>query len=250
MPDISIFQFALLQAFVLLASAAVGVTSFGFGMIMSPLFLLFLEPRLVVELNVALFTILMAVVAYQSREHVDRPLVLALTLSAVVMMPLGILALNALEDRGLRLFIIGSVLLMVALPLTRFRHRFAREKMAAVPVGAALGFLYTAVALGGPVVVLFALNQQWGKDKTRAVLSAFFSIAGAIVLGLHALTGLYGSTELTATALFILPLALGSFAASRLVSRLNERLFRIAILVVLFGASFGILSRELYSLTM
>ena len=75
MPDISLVQVVLLQLFVLGASTAVGVTSFGFGMIMSPLFLLFIDPRLVVELNVALFAFLMAAVAIQSRHHLDKGMV-------------------------------------------------------------------------------------------------------------------------------------------------------------------------------
>ncbi len=246
MPDISLVQVALLQLFVLGASTAVGITSFGFGMIMSPLFLLFIDPRLVVELNVALFAFLMASVAFQSRHHLDKGMVLVLTLAAMTMMPLGILVINALDDQSLRFFIIGTVLLMVLVPMTRVRHTFKREKLAAIPVGAALGFLYTTVALGGPLVVLFALNQRWGKDRTRANLSAFFAVSGIIVLLFHSFTGLYGTSELTATALFLPSLIVGSLLASRLVNHVNERLFRIAVLVVLFGASLGILGRELY----
>ena len=246
MPEISLYAFLILEVIVLAASITVGITSFGFGMIMSPLFLIFLDSNLVVELNIALFAILMGTVSYQSRNDIDKPLIIILTVAALVMIPLGTLVVEILDDRGLRFLIIGVVLMMAVLPISRLTHKFKREKIVATPLGAILGFLYSSVALGGPIFVLFALNQGWEKQRTRANLSALFAIVGILVLIYHAFTGLYGTSELITTALFVPPLALGSIIASRLIHHVNDRIFRIAVYIVLFSSSIGILAKELY----
>ena len=243
--DITIGHILVLQLLVFGASVAVGITSFGFAMIMSPLFLLFLEPRLVVELNVVLFTVLVAIVALQSWRYMDKGTVLVLLLAAVAAMPLGVLALSAMDGRTLRLVLIAAVIAQVAIAMVRRHRPFHREKLAAIPVGALVGFLATALALGGAVMVLFALNQGWGRDRTRANLSGVFSGTGPAVLVFHGFAGLFGVEELKISFLFLPALLIGVFLASRLISRVNERLFRYAILTVLLGTSFGILGREL-----
>ena len=246
MPEIPLEAFLILEVIVLAASTAVGITSFGFGTIMSPLFLIFLDSNLVVELNVALFAILMITVSYQSRNDIDKSLILIVTVAALTMIPLGTLVVKILDNQSLRFLIIGVVLVMAILPISRLRHKFKREKVVAIPLGAILGFLYSSVALGGPIFVLFALNQGWGKKRTRANLSALFAIVGILVLIYHAFSGLYGTSELIVTALFIPPLALGSIIASRLIHHVNERIFRVAVYIVLFSSSIGILAKEVY----
>ena len=246
MPEISLEAFLILEVIVLAASTTVGITSFGFGTIMSPLFLIFLDSNLVVELNVALFAILMMTVSYQSRKDIDKSLIIILTIAALTMIPLGTLVIKILDDRGLRFLIIGTVLVMAILPMSGLRYKFKKEKLVATPLGAMLGFLYSSVALGGPIFVLFALNQGWRKQRTRANLSTLFAVVGILVLIYHVFSGLYGISELIATALFVPPLALGSIIASRLIHHVNERIFRVAIYIVLFSSSIGILVKELY----
>jgi uncharacterized membrane protein YfcA len=135
---------------------------------------------------------------------------------------------------------------MAILPMSGLRYKFKKEKLVATPLGAMLGFLYSSVALGGPIFVLFALNQGWRKQRTRANLSTLFAVVGILVLIYHVFSGLYGISELIATALFVPPLALGSIIASRLIHHVNERIFRIAVYIVLFSSSIGILAKELY----
>lgn len=245
MLEISIAQLGVLQLLVLIVSTAAGVVSFGFAMIMTPFLLIFVEPRLVVEINVVLTTVLFAVVATHSWRHINVGTLLALLLGGAVGIPFGVLFTKSVEETALSLTLTGVVIATALWAMFGKSWYFSRERLTAAPIGCLFTFLSAGLALGGPVVVLFALNQRWDRDQTRATLSSFFLVTGIVIVASHSFAGLMGVEELRSAALFVPALIAGSLISSRLVGRINEGLFRKLVLVVLMGASFGVLGREL-----
>ncbi len=239
---------AALQILVFLAAIAVGIVSFGFGMTTMPFLLIWLEPVLAVEINLILTSVLFIVVSSQTWRFIDRSTFFALLLGSLVGVPLGTYVAASAPDSSLRLALTSVIIATAMLGMVGRLRYLHRERLAAVPIGASYGFLNAGLALGGPIVALFALNQRWGRDRTRAMLSSFFLVTSVIGLASHAISGLMGAQELRSGAIFIPVLLAGAFIATRLVGRVDEALFRRLVLTVLLAASFGVLVREIVRL--
>jgi uncharacterized membrane protein YfcA len=138
------------------------------------------------------------------------------------------------------------VIVTAVMAVTRTFPTFKRERVAAVPVGAVFNFLNAGLALGGPVMALFALNQRWGKDKTRAMLASFFLVTASTTLAAHAAFGLLGVEEVRSAAVFMPSLLVGTFTAQRLIGRIDEGMFRRLVMATLLATSAGVLGREVW----
>ena len=238
-------ELLLLQLIVVTVSAAAGIVAFGFAMAMTPFFLIFLDARLVIEMNIVLTAVLFATVSPQVYRHlIPRTLAAMLLGGALGIMP-GLLILQALPPEALSL-ILTSVVIVTALlaAFNRFPH-FQREKTAGGVVGFVFTFINAGLALGGPIAALFALNQRWLRDQTRAMLSTFFLVTGLAIIAAHVASGQLGTEEFFSAVLFVPALLLGSFIAYKLAGRVNEALFRKLVVGVLLVTSFGILGREI-----
>ena len=232
----------------LVVSTAVGIVAFGFAMAMTPFFLLFLEPRLVVEMNIILTAVLFATVSAHSWRHIKSGTLATMLVGGAIGIPLGVLLTRSLEGGALSLILTGVVIVTALLALLdRFPH-FSKERTAAAVIGGVFTLINSGLALGGPIVALFALNQRWSKDQTRAMLSTFFLVTGVAILATHASTGLLGLDELRSASIFVPSLIAGSLIASRVAGRVNEVLFRRLVIGVLLATSFGLLGWELAKL--
>ncbi len=243
--DLSILELVILQLLVLVVSTAVGIVAFGFAMAMTPFFLIFLQPRLVVEMNIILTAVLFATVTAHSWRHIKTGTLAAMLLGGAVGIPLGVLLTKSLAGGTLSLTLTGVVIVTALLALLDRFPYFPKERAAATVVGGVFTLINSGLALGGPVVALFALNQGWSKDQTRAMLSTFFLVTGVAILATHASAGLMGLDELRSASIFVPSLLAGSLAASQLAGRVDEVLFRRLVIGVLLGTSFGLLGWEL-----
>ena len=245
MLDVSLIEFVGLQLLVFLVSAVVGIVTFGFAMTTTPFLLLFLDARLVVEINLVLTFVLFLLVSSRSWRHVKVHTLLGLILGGVLGIPTGVLLITSVSEGVLRLILTSIVILTVLIAMGGSVQHFRKEAFVAVPVGAIFTFLNASLSLGGPVVAFFAVNQQWGKDQTRAMLSSFFCVTGVAILASHAFVGLLGTDELKSAALFVPVLVAGYLIATRLVGRIDERLFRRLVMIALVGTSCSVLGKEL-----
>ena len=245
LPHIDVPEMLLLQLLVVAVSAAAGIVAFGFAMAMTPFFLIFLDADLVIEMNIILTAVLFATVSPQVYRHlIPRTLFAMLVGGALGIIP-GVLIVQSLPKEALS-FILTSVVIVTALmaAFNRFPY-FRREAMAGGIVGCVFTFINAGLALGGPIVALFALNQRWLRDQTRAMLSTFFLATGLAIIVAHVATGRMGAEEVGSAVIFVPALLLGSFIASRLAGRVNEDLFRKLVVGVLLATSFGVLGREI-----
>ena len=235
----------LLQLLVVVVSAAAGIVAFGFAMAVTPFFLIFLDASLVIEMNIVLTAVLFSTVAPQVRGHLIPGTLRAMLLGGALGIIPGLFITQAMPKEALSL-VLTSVVIVTALlaAFNRFPH-FEKEKAAGGVVGLVFTFINAGLALGGPIVALFALNQRWLRDQTRAMLSTFFLATGLVIIVAHVVSGRLGQQEFFSAVLFVPALLLGSFIASRLAGRVNEVLFRKLVVTVLLATSFAVLGREI-----
>ncbi len=238
-------EMILLQLLVVVVSAAAGIVAFGFAMAMTPFFLIFLDARLVIEMNIVLTAVLFATVSPQVRRHLIPGTLAAMLLGGALGIYPGLLIVQSLPKEALSLTLTSVVIVTALLAVfNRFPH-FRRERIAGGVVGFVFTFINAGLALGGPIAALFALNQRWVRDQTRAMLSTFFLATGLAIIVAHVSTGRLGAQEFFSAVLFVPALLLGSLIASKLAGRVNEALFRKLVVGALLATSFGILGREI-----
>jgi len=242
--DLGLVEILILQAIVLLAAVSTGMVSFGFGMLTMPFLLIWIDPVQSVEINLVLTGVLFILVSSQTWRHIDRSTLIALVSGAVLGASIGTYVASMIPDFALRILFTGVIFVTALLGAAGQLKYINQQDVVAVPVGACYGFLNAGMALGGPVVALFAINQRWSRDTTRAMLSSFFLVTCVLGLTFHAIGGLLSYQDLLAGIIFIPSLSVGAFVGVKLVGCINETFFRRLVLLIMISTSIGVLVRE------
>jgi len=230
---------------ILLAAFTQGLTGFGFALVGAPLLLFVLEPRAVVITNTVLALVVCVLILAESWRHVRLRRIAPLLAGAVFGLPLGAYIISNVAPGTLKLAISGVIVVFAIPLLLGHRHRFQREGVTSLGAGFASGVLATSTSLGGPPVVLFLLNQGWGKEEMRASLSGYFFLLGLLSVASLAVAGI-ALGDSASQALYLLPALLaGVFVGSRLMPRvaadLHHRLSAgVIILTGLAGLGTGL----------
>jgi uncharacterized membrane protein YfcA len=223
--------YALGFAIFLVAAATQAASGFGFALVALPLLALQGDPQSAVVASSLVSLVLTLRVSHAERAHVRWPVVWRISVTAVLGMPLGLLALRLLPAEALTV-----VIAAVTLACTVAVWRRWVVPSAPWPVNAAgflSGVLTTATATNGPPIV--AALQAMGLDprEFRATISAIFTVSGIIACAGFAATGAM-TAHVSLLALVGLPaIPLGWWIGSRLVRGLDQLRFRRIVLSVL-----------------
>jgi len=95
------------------------------------------------------------------------------------------------------------------------------------------GILGAAIAMPGPILMLYLSRTSLGKNEIRAAMMAFFVFAytgalimQAIVVGIE--------TDTWITSAILVPAALiGVYAGHQISNKINEKLFKGLVLIIL-----------------
>ncbi len=230
MPPLPAVAFALAAVF--LAGMTSGLTGFGLALVATPLLILVLPPKVVVPLLALHGTLNNALILYESRKWVDLRRIWPLMLAGIAGVPLGAYLLVVWDVNTLKAFIGTAVALAALAFLLGFRRQFRRERLAALPIGLVSGLLNGSVGMAGPPVILFFANQGVEKRAFRGNLAAYFVALSVVTVPAYAVGGLVTGQVLAYAALLLPVQALGLFAGTRLVNRVDEALFRRVALAV------------------
>jgi len=243
--DETIINIVILQCVVLAISTIVGIVAFGFAMAMTPFFLLFLDAKMVVEINLILTFVLFTLIFFRSGRHVDTKLMSVLLLGGLVGIGPGVALIYFANETFLRILLIVVVLGTAVFATRNQQSLFKKPKHVTFIVGATFAVFKASMALGGPILAIFALNQRWSSRETRAFLSCFFMVIDAIIIMSHGLVGILGIHELKVSVLFVPPLLMGNFISSLIVRSMNERIFRRLMFIALMLSSSIVLFRQI-----
>jgi uncharacterized protein len=226
----STFGAALLQA----------AGGFGFAVVSTPLYLMFVAPVRAVHLVIIIATALSLAVLPGLRRQVEPRLLLRLVVGSVAGLPLGLAAFRRSDPMAVRAAA-GTLVLgfAVLLALLRLRSRGGRAAPLAMTcsrdlvAGVASGVATALVGMAGPPVLIYLLLAGAASQVIRATLLAFFALVYVVTLAAHVMTiGIPEGSWVTAGVL--LPFAfLGGFVGRPLGDRLGSGGFALLAICLL-----------------
>ncbi|MGR6321137.1 sulfite exporter TauE/SafE family protein [Micromonospora soli] len=227
----------LLVAFgiVLLGAVAQAVSGFGYALVTVPLLAAALDPRGAVVVSALTGIGVTLIAAVRERAYARWRVALALTGSAVLGLPVGLLVLAYAPERVLRALIAVVVLGCVALVWSGARFRTGRVGLGSV--GVLVGVLTAATGTNGPPLVAAFHSLGYDPRTFRATIAATFAGTGLMGLAGFAATGQVHA-DVVRTALVALPaVPLGWWLGNRLFHRIAPVVFRRIVLFGLLGSA-------------
>ncbi len=245
MPDI---LHIVVTSLVLMGAAfVIGAIGFGFGLTTSPILLLILDPQTVVVVINTVAIIAFSLVLVETREHLRNRELAPMAVAAVLGTPIGVFALSTLDASVLRIAIGVLVLVLTAMVVFNAEWKVPYPRIS----GPVLGFISSAsttgLAIGGPILVLFFLGRRMDRQNVRASMAFFFTIMYIAAVG-YAIQGLFTSERLILIAVAAPAVGLGYWIAMKLTGRMNESVFRAAVVAVVVISSLAVIGRELHAL--
>lgn len=245
MPDI---LHIVVTSLVLMGAAfVIGAIGFGFGLTTSPILLLILDPQTVVVVINAVAIIAFSLVLVETREHLRNRELAPMVVAAVLGTPIGVFALSTLDASVLRIAIGALVLLLTAMVVFNAEWKVPYPRIS----GPALGFISSAsttgLAIGGPILVLFFLGRRMDRQNVRASMAFFFTIMYVTAAIGYAIQGLFTSERLVLIVAAAPMVAIGYWIAMKLTGRMNEGVFRAAVIGVVVISSIAVIVRELWA---
>lgn len=216
---------------VAVASTAQTLSGFGFALIATPLVAVLVGPKEAVVGLTIVGPVLTTQLWLRDRGSVDRGAVGAITIAALVGMPLGILVLTRADERTLTVLIAIAV---IAFALLLWRGLRVPDRPATDAVaGLTSGVLATSTGTSGPPIVIALSGKQMEPATFRATISVIFLIQSGVALLAFAFAGQF-SQEAVLVALAGLPgVVVGALVGERGFRRLDHAAFRRVVLVML-----------------
>ena len=227
-----------------IAGFIIGAVGFGFGLTTSPTLLLFLDPQTVVVVVNAVAIIAFALVLVETREHAQFREQTPLAIAGAIGTPVGIFALSQLDAAILRIAIGILVLALTALVVFKSEWRVPYPQFTGPILGFVSAAMTTGLTIGGPILVLFFLGCGMRRQELRASMAYFFTIMYIAAAIGYATQGLFNTERLILIATAAPGVALAFWIATRLTGRMNETIFRRAVVAVIVVSSAVVIIRE------
>jgi uncharacterized membrane protein YfcA len=219
------------------------LTGFGFAVLLTLAFLLFVDPPQAVQLVIIISTALSITTLPGLWRAIAPALLVRLTLGSIAGLPLGLIVLRDADPAVVRR-LIGATILALTAVICWVRRRgpdshtalLAMRPGRDLAVGAISGTATVLVGMAGPPVLIYLLLARAPAPTVRATLLSFFGIVYAAALLSRAVAvGIAASTWIGAGVLIPFA-ALGAIAARPLGDRLGVRAFAMLAIVLLAAA--------------
>jgi uncharacterized membrane protein YfcA len=221
------------------------LAGFGSTLVALPLLAQFVPMRAAVPVCCLLALCLNAMLTCHWRLHVQTRALGVLLAASLPGVALGVLGLDRVSSGPLRV--------LLALAILAFVWREWRPKGPRPPAGwgfgLAAGFLAGAMGallgVNGPPAAAWISRQGFGRDAVRGTLTAYFLLAGVVIVLSQALAGLVTARVLGLAALGLPALVAGALAGLAGCGRIGEAAFRRVLLGVLAAAGVSLLFQAL-----
>ena len=231
-----------------IGATVLSTVGFGIGMTTIPVLLFILEPQTVIVVVNSVSLALFVLIVYQNRDELPVRSVGPWALAGLAGVPVGVLILKG-SDAGLLKIAITTVTIALTLVVAfNVKARFPSGLAAGLVIGFLVSVTLNALGIGGPIMALYALTQNWSRNAVRGSLSLYFlfvEVAGVIGYGV---AGLLTTERIALILIAVAPVTLGFWLATHLVKRMNDVVFRRATVVAIIGMSGLVLAREIASL--
>jgi uncharacterized membrane protein YfcA len=228
-------ELAVVIVAVLVAALVQVLAGFGFALMAMPIMTLAIP----VERAVVIVSLLSVVTTlWQSihlRHDAEPALVRRLTLGSLIGMPLGLLVLNTVADRPLRIALGVSVLIATFLLARRLNLTHAGPALDHA-AGFVSGVLNTSLGTNGPPLVFVLQARHLTPDRFRATISTVFVFGNVVALALFAGSGKITGGAMSAAALAAPAWLAGQVTGWRLRHHVAGERFRVLVLMLLAAA--------------
>jgi uncharacterized protein len=174
------------------AATVNGALGYGYSSITVPIALFVIAGRV---LNPAIVIVEVAINLYALWWHRrdvrrvagrTRPLVIGLVPGVIA----GAVLLALVRPSDVRIGAFSVLLPLILLQASGLRWPIARERTAAVPLGAGVGLLYGLTTISGPPLALFWNNQGLARDDFKVALAIARTVESTLALVAYAALGL------------------------------------------------------------
>jgi uncharacterized membrane protein YfcA len=228
----------------LMAGIMRGFSGFGGGLLIAPVYSLFLKPTDVVVLVIVLNLLTTAQLLPDMLRNIRWPIVFRLLIPALIGVPVGVTMLHLVDPLFMRRTIAAIVTAMAVLLLLGWSYQGNRGRTQDCLVGLAGGFLTSIGGVGGPPVILYLLSDmKLPPHAFRAVTLMLFFLLQILTLAhigmLGAITKTQGIYVLVLLPVYVLAHWLGA-SAYRRFGHQQEGFRRIALwfLLMVGGLAF------------
>lgn len=223
-----------------------GVAGFGSGMVTMALIPLVMDLPDAVAVVAVICLFVNYSILVQLREHVTRERAGPMIAGALIGVPIGLLALKRFDPSVLKITLGVLLIGYAAQSLMRPRdaHRGIPNGWGFV-AGIAGGALGGAFNTGGPPSVIYVTMQNWGKDGTKATLTAFFCSISTLQMPLYIAGDVLTTEHVPYIAAALPTLGLGLGAGTRVYDTIDQEVFRRVVLAMLAVMGVAYLLREL-----
>jgi uncharacterized membrane protein YfcA len=224
------------------ASLASGLAGFAFALVANGAFLQILPPTTAVPVVLAGSLIAQLFSVFALREAVSWPRLWPFLLGGVIGIPIGAWALLAIDPTTFRI-VVGVFLVAYSVyallahpPQIRGGGRLADGAIGWV--GGVMGGL---AALSGAVPTVWCQLRGWSKTEQRGVYQPYIVVMQLLALCALFAGGAIDRATLPVMALTLPAILIGTFAGLRLYARVNDRQFRLIVLLLLLASGTALL---------
>lgn len=230
----------------LLGSLITGITSFGGNLFIIPLLTIVMDVKLAIAYGAYGGLVVLFALLFLYRKHLLWKEGVILGISGLLGVPLGLWIFTTAGAKALLLTCGFCIVFFLVWQAIAGKFHFGEQKVKifwAVPAGFFSGIMMGAAAMGGPPIVLYAYARKWSKENTIGSVNV-----AAIIMLAYVLPGMWANLRITPDqakeiavgAIFALA---GLLCSLPIVHRINTRIFRIGLLLMLGFSAFMLLAR-------
>jgi len=229
-----------LIVFCLICCLGMFVQSFvGFAgsLVAIPLFSLFLSPKTAVPTYNLIMLVVSILLIFEARAHVEWKRVGRLLIGGLAGVPVGAYGLKHLPLHIIGLIISIVTMTFAVLLLFKVKIRLRENMPTETGVGLLSGLLGGAISESGPPVVIYGLARGWDKNAFRATLLTYFFFLCMMANLCYLCLGLFSMESVRNAGAGILPTIAATVAGIWVKNRVNEVIFRRAVLGIIIAVA-------------
>jgi uncharacterized membrane protein YfcA len=229
---------ALLALATFIASSVQSAIGFGFGLVAVSTFLVVMNSVSAVQLVIIITLVITIPHWFLLKNTAPKQLLIGLSIGCIFGFPLGIIAYQQLSLELIKA-VVALLIILVSLQTiwqtiqvkSKQVHKFHLGKTTGV--GVVSGLMASSLAMPGPAVMIYLSRTTLSKDEIRSIILSFFlfSYGGALFLQ-ATLVGITNQTWTTAVVLTP-PALVGMVVGHLLSNKINQKLFKSLVLIVL-----------------
>ncbi|MEM6587259.1 MAG: sulfite exporter TauE/SafE family protein [Pseudomonadota bacterium] len=218
-----------------------GFSGFGTALIFVPVANIFLDPKQVIVVIALTGIASNAVILPRAWRQGSRGEVGLLVAAALLMVPLGLMALDILDQITIRWIITGVAGGMLAALIAGWRYSGAVNTPTILCIGAAAGVIGGLTGLTGPVVILFYLAGQAVAQSVRANTILFLAALDVVLIANLMWQGAVTWNLLALAVVLAVPYATTTLLGQRLFHPDYEKIYRhVAYAVIALAVVSGL----------